>query len=201
MKILVAIPCNNYVETQCIESLFKIAARIREWCELDVRTYSGYSCEQARNKAMGDMINSDAEYLFFVDSDIVLQPNSLEKLLIELNKSTEYGLISGIYFKKQNCSRTAEICYVNNNGCTIFFEENQIPETVFKIDGCGFGCVLIKRSVCEHLYNVSDKRPFVYLFDPLISEDLWFCNLASNNGYTILCHPEVRCGHIWKQIY
>ena len=194
IKVLVAIPCNNFLEIDCIDSLFKTNQRIREWCELDVRFYSGYSCEMARNKAIDDMVNnSEADYLFFIDSDIVLEPDSLEKLIL-----ANHDIITGIYYKKQSWSKMAEICRVENDQ-TIFYQEHEIPKNIFKIDGCGFGCILIKRSVCEHIFNATNGRPFIYQTEPiLISEDLWFCNVATALKYEIMCHNDVKVGHIWK---
>lgn len=207
-KILVAIPCNNYVELDCIDSLIKTINKLKNYCEINVQFYSGYSCEMARNNAIADIINTDYDYLFFIDSDIKLESNSLETLILSfeqienLEEQHNCGIITGIYFRKQNNEKIAEICRVEENK-TFFYQENEIPKnTIFQIDGCGFGCVLIKRSVCEHLFKEKNGKPFNYQYEPeIISEDLWFCNLASYYGYEIMCNSEVKVGHIGKKIY
>lgn len=194
MKVLIAIPCNNYVELECIDSIFKTINRIKEWCEFDVKFYSGYSCEQARNKAIKDLINSDYDYIWFIDSDIKFESDTFEKLLL-----SNCDICTGIYFLKQFGEKEAVIMRIEN-GKTLFYKENEIPENeIFQIDACGFGCILIKREVCEHIYNHENGYPFVYQFEPeIISEDLWFCNCAVELGYKIMCNSDVKCGHIWK---
>ena len=207
-KILVAIPCNNHVELDCINSIIKTINKLKNYYNINVQFYSGYSCEMARNNAIADIVGTDYDYLFFVDSDIKLEFNTLENLLSsfkqieKLEEKHNCGIITGIYFKKQLEPKIAEICRIEGDE-TIFYQEDEIPkDTIFQIDGCGFGCVLIKRSVCEHLAKETNCMPFVYQFKPeIISEDLWFCNLAIKYGYEIMCNSETKVGHIGKKIY
>lgn len=197
VKIMVAIPCNERPEALCMESLFKVAARSRRYAELDVRLIRGYSCEQARNEAVRIFLESDAQYLWFVDSDILLGEDALEKLLL-----ANCDIISGIYFRKwSGDDRTAEVCRLEDDR-TIFYRESELPADLFSIAGCGCGCLLIRREVIEQCLKAVDGGTlFRYSFDPLISEDLWFCNVASSVGYQLMAHGSARLGHLGQAVY
>ena len=59
------------------------------------------------------------------------------------------------------------------------------------------GIALIKVNVFEKLQYPYFK--FVtYPNDTVLSEDLYFCNSASENGCNIKCNPTVRGNHIFE---
>ena len=62
----------------------------------------------------------------------------------------------------------------------------------FKVEACGFGCVLMKTSVMETIINKYND-----LFAPLpgFGEDLSFCIRARACGFDIWCDPKVQVGH------
>ena len=197
VKIFVAIPSSGILEAQCVESWFRVATRCGRWAELEVRFLSGYSCEQARNEAVRQFLQTDARFLWFVDSDIILPEDALELLL-----SAQADIISGIYFRKEaSADPTAEVCHLEEEK-TIFYQRSEIPDGPFRIAGCGAGCLMIRREVIEKCYqSIADGRLFVYSFEPLISEDLWFCNLVTSLGYQIWAHGALRLGHLGRAIH
>ena len=64
------------------------------------------------------------------------------------------------------------------------------------IDGCGFGCVLVKKSV----FVAIEYPHFVYKsaidHAHTISEDVYFCMKARENGKELWCDTSVICDHI-----
>jgi len=198
MKIMVAIPCSGLPETLCMETLFGVAMRCRGWCALDVRFITGYSCEMARNEAARLFLESDADYLWFVDADMALPLDSLERLV-----AMDASIASGVCFRKmQEEDKLSAVCRIYIEGETVFYRESEIPENVFEASGVGAACLLIKRDVMEECAKESTGgRVFVYSHDPLISEDLWFCNLARALGYRIMIDGGLRIGHIGKVVF
>lgn len=196
-KVFVAIPCNGFLMPLCVQSLFRVASYSRKDCVLDVRFISGYGCEMARNEATRQFIRSDAEYLWFVDSDIVLADQSLERLL-----AMDADVASGVYFRKtDDGDRVAEVCFAHEDK-TVFYRQSTLPYGVFETDAVGAGCLLIKRHVMERCAGVSEGgRVFVYSHDPVISEDIWFCNLVKNLGFNIMVDGDLRLGHVGSVIF
>lgn len=193
-KVMVIVPTAARPEVLTVETLFGVARRVRRWCELDVRIVAGYSCEMARNEGVRLFLESDAQWLWMVDSDMALPDWSLEQLL-----GAGEPVVSGVYFRKLPGERIAEVCRLEEDA-TVFFREDEIPDHLFEAAGVGCGCVLLRRDAVEAASACG--RMFVYQIEPeLISEDLWMCNLLRGLGYRIMVDPAVRCGHIGRVVY
>ena len=73
---------------------------------------------------------------------------------------------------------------------------HEIPRPI-EVKGGGLGIALIKVNVFEKLQYPYFK--FVtYSNDSVLSEDLYFCNLASESGCNIKCNPSVKGNHIFE---
>jgi len=198
LKVMAAVVCSGFPEPLCMETLFGVAMRCREWCALDVRFVTGYSCEMARNEAARMFLESDAGYLWFVDADMAIPGDTLERLL-----GMDASMASGVCFRKMpGDDKLSAVCRVDEEGETVFYRESEIPEGVFEADGVGAACLLIRRDVVEACVEAAPGgRPFVYCHEPVISEDLWFCNIAKSLGFRIMIDGGARVGHIGKVVY
>lgn len=148
----------------------------------------------ARNEAVRLFLEEGADYLWFVDSDIALRDDALERLL-----AVNAGVASGVYRRKDGAG-LVEVCRVVD-GETAFYKAGDIPEGVFAASGVGAGCLLLRRDVVEACRRESGDRVFVYSHEPLVSEDLWFCNLVARLGYDVMVDGGLRVGHIGKIVY
>lgn len=71
---------------------------------------------------------------------------------------------------------------------------HEVPRPI-EVKGGGLGIALIKVNVFEKLQYPYFK--FVtYPNYTVLSEDLYFCNLASESGCNIKCNPSVKGNHI-----
>lgn len=196
IKVMVAVPCCGMLQPLCVETLFRVARRCRRWCALEVVFIRGYSCDMARNEAVRRFMASDNQWLWMIDDDIALTDDALERLLGACD-----DIVSGVYFRKGDIPRTAEVCRMDEEK-TVFYHEEEIPFTLFQAAGVGAGCLLIRRSVIERtLASIEGDRLFVYNHDPVISEDLWFCNIVNQLGYRITVDGGLRLGHVGTAIY
>jgi len=73
-------------------------------------------------------------------------------------------------------------------------------EEPVKIKGGGFGCALVKTSVFSKLGDGCWFKYVEYSPASVLSEDNYFCCMASNAGFDIWYHPQVRCGHVSKVV-
>ncbi len=198
LKVMVAVPCCGAPEPLTMETLFRVARRCRRWCDLELVMPRGYSCDMARNEAVRRFMESDAQWLWFVDSDIALPEDALERLL-----KAGCDVVSGVYFRKiPGETRVAEVCRLDGEE-TVFYREDELPSGLFDAAGVGAGCLLIRRSVIERALGATGgARLFVYQHEPeLISEDLWFCNIMRQLGCSITVDGDLRLGHIGTVIY
>ncbi len=154
----------------------------------------GGMLDTARNKAMQEFLKDpQATHLLFVDSDMVLPANALEKLL-----GDGKGIVSGIYFKKESPYYPI-ICRKVGNG---YDPIEDYTEGLIEVDGCGAGCLLISREAAEKIGTVLSEEngfPAFFSFAHGISEDFWFCEKAKEAGLRIFCDTTVKCGHITEK--
>ena len=78
-KILIALPSAKDVETDTLKSIHRLI--IPSGYEVYLETFFGYRIDQVRNLIASFAINNNFDYLFCVDSDMDLEPDTLIKLL------------------------------------------------------------------------------------------------------------------------
>ena len=131
-----------------------------------------------------------------VDSDIQLPSDTLIKLL-----ECQSDIALGWYYRKRT-KTDQTIIYTfgkdfNDDNC--IKGQTMIHEVPRPIDvkGGGLGIALIKVDIFHHLEYPYFK--FVtYPNDTVLSEDLFFCNLASGSGFNIKCNPSVKGNRIFE---
>jgi len=175
---------------------------------------------RARNELVRQFLETDDQYLMFIDADINFPPEAIYKL-ISHNKE----LIVGIYPKKQIYWEGIKSAVLNNVkdfwnfGCSFVFnakdnlEENQKPLIDIEHGATGFMC--IHRSVFLNLkdkvslYRTSDfsKYQCYNFFDTSIhnglylSEDYHFSNLWKQFGGKIFADTSIKLDHVGIHIF
>ena len=192
-KILLAIPTNKYIEPETFKSIYDLI--VPENVEITFQYFYGYQIDQIRNLIAHWASHYD--YLFSVDSDIVLPNDSLAKMLAH-----NVDMVSGVYIQRKPDQEILEIYRKNHLGgvSNIPFTELQ-PVGLHEIDGCGFGCVLIKSDVIRKI----GYPQFVYksALDHIhtVSEDVYFCAKAQEKGSKIYVDSTIVCKHIGNTIF
>ena len=141
---------------------------------------------------------------------MVLEPKTLTVMLRHAKKMGG-KFLSGIYYQRMGQHRPVvgvNSAVSSKDGATMQLADeysfvpvavSESATTPFRVDMCGFGCVLLHRSVFEGM-----KYPyFRFLFseeegksDSYISEDTYFCAKARGLGVEIWAVPELKCGHL-----
>lgn len=192
-KILLAIPTAKYIETETFKSIYDLD--VPDDVELTFQYFFGYNIDQVRNLIAHWAIHFD--YLFSVDSDIVLPKDCLIKMLGH-NKD----MVSGVYIQRKPGQEILEIYRKNQYGgvSNVPFIQLQ-PAGLHPIDGCGFGCVLVKSEVIRRI----GYPQFVYKsaldHKDTISEDVYFCTRARELGFEIFADSTIVCNHIGSTVF
>lgn len=190
-KIMIAVPCMDQVPAPFAQSL----AMIRKPDDDVACSFQmGSLIYTSRNNLALQAMKTEFDYMLWLDSDMVFQ----QDLLIRMKQTMdEKGLdfLTGLYFRRVPPFTPVlfDQLDIDENGICTWTDWKDVPEGMFKIGGCGFGCVLIKTDV---LFNVQAK--FGELFNPIanMGEDLSFCWRARQCGYDIWCDPSLVCGHV-----
>lgn len=133
---------------------------------------------------------SEYDYLFMVDSDIVLPKDALTKL-VNINKD----LVSGLYIAARRLKIKSEIImspvvfeYINEEQGRWLKIEDVVKERVFPIACAGLGITLAKREVLEKV----DFR----LMPSGAGEDIAFYIDSRKAGFQAVCNSAVKGLHL-----
>jgi FkbM family methyltransferase len=189
-RILIAIPTNRNIEAQTFKSIYDLF--IPDGYEVDFQYFWGYQVDQVRNLIAHWVIHNHYDYLFAVDSDISFSPDTLLKLL-----SHDKDIVSGIYIQRIPGTHTIEIMRKNQYGGLSHVNFADINgKGLVPIDGCGFGCVLIKADVFKAIPYPHFLYHSAIDHSNTLSEDVHFCNQARDRGFTLWADASVICDHI-----
>ena len=190
MRTLILIPCMDQVPTQFCQSL----AMLQKEGETAIAFQMGSLIYMAREELAKKAIKFEADYVLWLDSDMVFEPDTFSRLFKTM-KDHNASIVSGVYYRrnppyKPVLFKTFEL---DEQGAPKTTEFNDLPNDVFTCDGIGFGCVLMSVSV---LMDVVSK--FGTMFTPIqnVGEDIAFCYRAKQCGYEIYVDPTLELGHV-----
>lgn len=189
MKILIAVPCMDQVPVPFCYSLAQLEKP--EGCSLTMK--SGAMIYASRDSMAMTAIQNEYDYIFWMDSDMQFPRDALTKLLATLREK-DLDIISGLYFRRLPPYSPVLFDKLEIDGVEATYSEfNSIPDSLFEVGGCGFGCVLMKTDI---FFDVQAK--FGQMFSPIgrNGEDVAFCWRTRQCGYKIWCDPSVMCGHV-----
>lgn len=192
-KILIAIPCVDMVSARFAQSL----AVLKKVDNCVVSFLMGSLVYDSRNKLAGYAVEMEADYILWLDSDMVFRPDTLEQMMKVLDEHPEIDILSGLYFRRAYPFSPVLFSKLEekDNGEVVYEDYTDVPNELFEVAGCGFGCVLM-RTDC--LFSMVEDGNIGRWFTPLLGagEDCAFCIRARRAGYTIYCDPSIDCGHM-----
>lgn len=161
--------------------------------QFSVLYVEGADVAYARNLLVEDAIKV-ADYIFFVDDDVLPPMNTITKLLAHGK-----DIVTGLYFSRQE-PHFPQIFLKNTEDPTKYdciqeYEKDKLIE----VDSCGAGCMLIKADVFKKL-----KKPYFWYIPagedtPRKGEDFYFCEKAKEAGYKIYADTSIICKHVGRK--
>lgn len=189
MKTLIVIPCMDQVPTQFCQSL----AMLKKEGECAIAFQMGSLIYMARNELAMKAIHMGADYILWLDSDMVFEPDLMTRLFESL-KANDADFVSGLYFKRFPPYEPVVYSKFDIVDDEIIAEKmTDVPDAVTEVGGVGFGCVLMSTALALAVYNEYNT-----MFAPIgnVGEDIAFCYRAQTLGYKVLLDPSIRCGHV-----
>lgn len=189
MKTLIAVPCFDHVPALFCQSLAQL--QVVDNCTLAMKP--GSLIYTARNDLATLAIKEECDYVFWLDSDMVFQPDILIRMFDSL-KSLDCDFLTGLYFRRVPPYSPVLFDRLDIDGTDCKWSEfKKIPDKPFEVGGCGFGCVLIKTDV---FFDVQAKHGNMFAPAGNNGEDVAFCWRARDCGYKIYCDPSITLGHV-----
>lgn len=158
---------------------------------------AGMPYDMARNMACQRALELGADYLFFLDSDVIPPRDAIVRLI-----NHRVPFISGMY-SRRSPPWSVPVMIKNGTWFTDF-----IKGSVVEVDYVGAGCMLIARSILEQLPPIDpnrNKRWFDWRVDmqgitssgDALSEDFSFCKQVRQKlGIPTLVDTSVECKHV-----
>ena len=189
MKTMIAIPCMDTMPYEFVESLY----RMKTVGQIRPAFLSGSLIYKARTDLALMALNEKADYVLWIDSDMVFAPDLMVDLMADMEGR---DMVAGVCHMRRP-PFTPVLYSKLRLGLTPAENEHQklteYPmEMPFQVEGCGFGCVMMRTSVIQAVVDQYHE-----LFAPLpgYGEDLSFCIRARNCGIDIWADPKVQLGH------
>ena len=149
----------------------------------------GKPVDEARCEIAQMAVDSDAQFLWFVDEDLSMPPHACRTLLNTLaNADRDTMVCGGIYTWK---TRPCEPLVYRRNGIGPFCKWKF--RDVFECDGLATGMMLINTELFKHL-----EKPWFKTVDEVgthQTEDLYFCDKVRAAGFKILADSNVIAIH------
>ena len=196
-NILIAVPTFEHIQNETFKSIYGLEKPAN--CNIYFDYINGYDCARARNAIVHEALNYNFDYVFMIDSDIVLPRHALISLL-----SKNKDIILGWYLRKRTTTGQTEIFSIDNYDFTdtnnINIKDISNKTEIFEIKGGGLGISLIKIDVFKKMRTDTWFKYIEYNKTDVLSEDNYFCSEAYKEGFKIWVDPLVRGGHISKII-
>jgi GT2 family glycosyltransferase len=174
--------------------------------------------DKARNAMVEEALKNNFDYLFFVDDDNPIPPDTLEKF-IEDDKDIvgapilSRNAVNGVH---KLCCFYSEDIVVDGASLKLYNAVEKFRENSYmhKVDAIGTGCLLIKRKVLESL--IKKYKNGIFEFGDIkfkkevvvngqkydrrtMSEDAEFSERAVNEGFDIWVDDRIRPIHLTNQ--
>lgn len=182
-------------------------------CSMGLMTPDRMGIEQARNLMAAEALEHGYDYLFFIDDDNPVPRDTLVKFLED-----DKDIVCAPILKRRpdkNGQHPLCVFYMHmRNDIRLYEPVTQFRDEGYlhKIDACGMGCTLIKRKVLEAVDKKYPGKSFqmgnlisYHQGDGTIdiakglkrtmSEDLEFCERATDAGFEIWCDTRIRPLH------
>ena len=190
MKTMVAIPCMDTVQTEFADSLLKLRP-------VGMMMHAFMPCSliyKSRNDLAQIAIREKADYVLWLDSDMVFPSELLVDLMADMKEGRD--IVAGVchmrrppfrpvFYKKLRQGLTPDENEWENY-------DDYPKDGPFEVEACGFGCILMKTSV---LQTVIDRYHDLFAPLPGFGEDLSFCIRARGCGFEIWVDPKIQVGH------
>jgi GT2 family glycosyltransferase len=135
----------------------------------------------AREEAVKYLLTTDADYILFLDSDMMPPADMLVKL-IEHDKP----IVSALAFRRVPEYEPCIYKAINDTEATVYTD---YPKGLIEVAGVGMACCLIKREVFEQV-------PGPWYMPGKLGEDLSFCKRVRDAGIPIHVDTNLVCGHV-----
>lgn len=190
MKVFIAVPSMDTLPALFCQSL----ALLQRAGDTMIGFEVGSLVYHARNNLARQAIRSEADWVLWLDSDMVFAPDTLQRML-KVCQDNDIDFLTALCFRRKPPYTPCLFDRLEKveKGAS-YTALMSVPEGLFKVGGCGFAGVLMSTDVLISVGAKFNGR----MFDPMdgFGEDVSFCWRARQCGYDIWCDSSIEFGHV-----
>jgi len=166
---------------------------------------SGPNISTARNKIVRDFLDrQSAPWLLMCDTDMVLQPDALDRLIAAADPA-ERPVLGALCFSLDAGEQVCTMYELTEPapGRVAFARYTQWPEdSVMRVSATGAACLLLHRDALEAVEKHAGDVAAPWFRETgagpmaLMGEDMTFCLRCAAAGIPVHVHTGVRAGHM-----
>lgn len=191
-KIFLGFPVyNRMVDMEIMAKVFHITA-LQKY-EFLMEIMCGPYIDSNRNKMVEDFLKTDFEWLYFWDTDVVIQDPEFFDKLIETSEKFDAPVVAIPYVKKNELDEYVTL-KLEANGAMPNYKVGELSEPQLVV-ATGAGALMIHRSVLEEM------NPPYFEINPSkeggreMPEDYYFCLKVRDLGYKIALDTRIDTYH------
>ena len=201
MKITIG--CNLLTEVKSVV----YPSHMQFWCNV-ARNFSDkdvwffaprrMSIDRMRNEAAKLALETESDFLFFYDDDVMFLPDTLN-ILIESMKREKALVMGGLTMIRSYPFRPMLFKYTRKDTASVYhmigyddYKEHVKEDGILNCDALGFSCVLIDTSILKKL------EPPYFVTGPQNTEDVYFCHKVNTQHEMgrIFVNTRAVTGHV-----
>ena len=190
MKVFIAVPSMDTIPALFAQSL----ALLKRECDVQIGWEVGSLVYHARNNLARQALKTDADWVLWLDSNMVFAPDTLIRMLKVCNDN-DIDFLTAVCFRRKPPYTPCLFDRLEKveKGAS-YTALLSVPDGLFQVGGCGFAGVLMRSDVLLSVQSRFEGR----MFDPMdgFGEDVSFCWRARQCGYDIWCDSSIEFGHV-----
>ena len=190
MKVFIAVPSMDTVPALFCQSL----ALLQRAGDTQIGFEVGSLVYNARNNLARQAIKAEADWVLWLDSDMVFAPDTLIRML-DVCQKNNIDFLTAICFRRKPPYTPCLFDRLDKveKGAS-YTALMSVPDGLFQVGGCGFAGVLLSADVIMSVAAKFGGR----MFDPMdgFGEDVAFCWRARQCGYEIWADSSIEFGHV-----
>lgn len=157
-----------------------------------------------RDKAVQVALQNGTNWLFFLDSDVIVPPNTLTRLI-----SHNLPIVAGLYVRRHNppFNEMLKLRQDGMFGLRPIMDGEYADGSLVECDAVGTGCVLIRTDVFskvkpfQQTIDGKPARPQYFMWtesriQPGFSEDFAFFIKCREAGIPVYCDTAIKARHV-----
>lgn len=197
-KIVVGINSLNTAQfpayTNHMQLMFKLGRKYKDQWDIVLCNPPRMSIDRMRNMAAEVALQCDAKYLVFIDDDVIVPFDFLDRFLAAVDSGNDI-VCGNVQIRGYPFDYMMFRWDEKREG---LYTLKSVPkDEIISVDAVGFSCVIIKVDILREL-----TKPF-FITTANMTEDVWFCLKVQTEfpETKMACDTGLVCGHIlWPEI-